>query len=199
MDEHCAEEGGKASRLLLAWNQGDAGALDELMSLVYRELRSLARRRMRAERPDHTMQATDLVNEAYLRLVQQQQAGWRHRSQFLAVAATIMRRILVDHARRRRYQKRGVEPLRISLADLPLVSPARPDELLALDEALQRLAQQDGRKSAVVELRYFGGLTTDEIAEHLGVSPITVKRDWALAKAWLYREMRRVEERASEG
>jgi len=153
---------------------------------------------MRAERRDHTMQPTDLVNEAYLRLVKQQQAGWRHRAQFLAVAATVMRRILVDHARRRRYQKRGAEPMRISLADLPLVSPARPDELVALDDALQRLAQQDGRKSAVVELRYFGGLTTDEIAEHLGVSAITVKRDWALAKAWLHREMTRIADRSSD-
>jgi len=168
------------------------------MSLVYRELRALARRQIRGERPGHSVQPSDLVNEAFLRLVHQQRAGWRHRSQFLAIAATIMRRILVDHARRRRYQKRGGAPVKISLGSVPLISPARPDELVALDDALQRLQRQDERKSAVVELRYFGGLTTDEIAEHLGVSAITVKRDWALAKAWLYREMTRVQDRLPE-
>jgi len=144
---------------------------------------------MRGERAGHSFQTTDLVNEAYLRLVGQQHAGWRHRSQFLAVAATMMRRILVDRARRHRYQKRGADAVRVTIDDLPIVSPAPPPEIVALDEALRRLEQHDKRKSSVVELRYFGGLNVDEIAGVLGVSAITVKRDWSMAKAWLYREM----------
>ena len=187
---------GEASRLLLAWGAGDPTALDRLMPLVYRELRYLARRKMRAERPGHSLQATDVVNEAYLRLVHQQNAGWRHRAQFFAVAARLMRRILIDRARRRQYQKRGGPAVHVALDDAAIVSPARADELVALDAALQRLEQHDSRKSAVVELRYFGGLTTEEIAEHLGVAPITVKRDWSLAKAWLYREMDQAESSA---
>ena len=135
------------------------------------------------------LQTTDLVNEAYLRLVDQRHVRWEHRSQFFAVAAGMMRRILVDHARRHRYQKRGGNAIRIDIDDVELMSPARPDEIVALDDALRRLKQYDERKSAVVELRYFGGLTVDEIAELLDVSPITVKRDWSMAKAWLYRKM----------
>ena len=188
-ERRSASSSSEASRLLIAWGEGDASALDKLMPLVYGELRHLALRKMRSERPGHSLQASDLVNEAYLRLVQQQRAGWRHRSQFVAVAATIMRRILVDRARRHRYQKRGGAAVQISLDETLLVSPARPDELIALDDALQRLEQRDSRKAAVVELRYFGGLTAEEIAEHLGVSPITVKRDWAFAKAWLHRHL----------
>jgi RNA polymerase sigma factor (TIGR02999 family) len=184
-----SQASGEASRLLLAWGAGDATALDRLMPIVYRELRYLARRKMRGERPGHSLQTADLVNEAYLRLVHQQNAGWRHRAQFFAVAATLMRRILVDRARRHRYQKRGGPAIHVTLDDEAIASPARPEELMALDAALQRLEQHDSRKSAVVELRYFGGLTTEEIAEHLGVAPITVKRDWSLAKAWLHREM----------
>jgi RNA polymerase sigma factor (TIGR02999 family) len=159
------------------------------MPLVYRELRYLARRKMRGERSGHSLQATDLVNEAYLRLAQQHDAGWCHRTQFFAVAARVMRRILIDRARSHQYQKRGGPARHVAIDDVALVSPARPEELVILDAALQRLEQHHSRKAAVVELRYFGGLTTEEIAEHLGVAPITVKRDWSLAKAWLYREM----------
>jgi RNA polymerase sigma-70 factor (ECF subfamily) len=181
----------EVSRLLNAWSSGDMGALDKLIPHVYQELRRLARRQMRAEHPGHTLQTTGLVNEAYLRLVQQRTVGWQHRSQFFAVAASIMRRILVDHARRHRYQKRGGGAVRIDLDDAAIVSPARSRDIVALEEALQTLEQQDPRKSTVVELRYFGGMTIGEIAQHLGVSPITVKRDWAFAKVWLSRHMSR--------
>jgi RNA polymerase sigma factor (TIGR02999 family) len=181
------------SQLLAAWVAGDGSALDRLIPLVYRELRLLARRQMRDERAGHSMQATDLVNEAYLRLVEQQDARWQHRSQFLAIASKMMRRILVDRARRRGYQKRGAHAAHIDIDDVPVMSPERPDAIVALDEALKRLEQHDPRKATVVELRYFGGLTTDEIAACLGVAPITVKRDWSLAKAWLYREMQHVD------
>lgn len=178
------------SQLLTAWGQGDGDALDKLIPLVYRELRLLARRQIRDERAGHSLQATDLVNEAYLRLMQQQDARWQHRSQFLAIAAKMMRRILVDRARRRGYQKRGAHAVHVDIDDVAVMSPERPDAVVALDEALRRLEQHDPRKATVVELRYFGGLTTDEIAACLGVAPITVKRDWALAKAWLSREIR---------
>lgn len=181
---------GEASRLLLAWCAGDESALSKLIPLVYKQLRWLARRQMRAERAGHSLQTSDLVNEAYLRLVDQRRVRWEHRSQFFAVAAGMMRRILVDHARRHRYQKRGGNAIRIDMDDVALISPARPDEIVALDDALRRLEQYDKRKSSVVELRYFGGLTVEEVAELLGVSSITVKRDWSMAKSWLYRQMR---------
>ena len=177
------------SQLLTKWGAGDGSALDKLIPLVYRELRLLARRQMRDERAGHSMQATDLVNEAYLRLMEQQEARWQHRSQFLAIASKMMRRILVDRARRRGYQKRGARAVHIDIDDVAVMSPERPDAIVALDEALKRLEQHDARKATVVELRYFGGLTTDEIAACLGVAPITVKRDWSLAKAWLSREI----------
>ena len=179
----------EVSQLLVAWGEGDHSAIDKLIPLVYRELRLLARRQVRDERAGHSLQATDLVNEAYLRLVQQQDAHWQHRSQFLAIAAKMMRRILVDRARRRGYQKRGAHAAHVDIDDVAVMSPERPDAIVALDEALKRLEQHDPRKAAVVELRYFGGLTTDEIAACTGVAPITVKRDWSLAKAWLYRQM----------
>ena len=181
----------EVSRLLNAWSDGDMSALNKLIPHVYQELRRLARRQMRAERPGHTLQTTGLVNEAYLRLVQQRAVGWQHRAQFFAVAANIMRRILVDHARRHRYQKRGGGAVRIDLDEVAVASPARSREIVALEEALQNLEQQDPRKSTVVELRYFGGMMIAEIAQHLGVSPITVKRDWAFAKVWLSRHMSR--------
>ena len=184
-----SQSSGEASQLLVAWGEGDSTALERLIPLVYRELRDLARRRLRGERPGHSLQATDLVHEAFLRLIQQRDASWQHRSQFLAVAATIMRRILVDRARRHRYQKRGGAAVHIPIDEVAIVSPAHPDQIVALDEALTKLEQFDSRKSTVVELRYFGGLTTDEIAQHLDVSPITVKRDWSLARAWLHRHM----------
>jgi RNA polymerase sigma-70 factor (ECF subfamily) len=177
------------SQLLEAWGGGDKTALQRLMPLVYRELRYLARRQMRRERSNHSLQATELVNEAYLRLVQQRAAQWQHRAQFFAVAANIMRRILVDHARRSRYQKRGGGAVRMSLDDVDLASPAPAEQILALDGALEALEAFDQRKSQVVELRYFAGLSIEEIAHLLNVSPVTAKRDWALAKTWLYRHM----------
>ena len=179
------------SELLVAWGAGDRSALDRLLPLIYRELRYLARRQLRRERPDHSLQTADLVNEAYLRLVAQRSASWQHRQQFLAVSAKIMRRILVDHARRAQYQKRGGSAVRIALDDMTLVSAAASEDVVALHEALRELSLHDERKSQVVELRYFGGLTVEEIAEHLRVSPITVKRDWSMAKAWLSRHIRR--------
>ena len=179
------------SELLVAWGGGDKDALERLMPLVYRDLRYLARRQMRRERSGHSFQPTELVNEAFLRLVQQRAAQWQHRTQFFAIAANIMRRILVDHARRYRFQKRGGGAFRMSLADVDLASPVPADEILALDAALDALSRFDQRKSQVVELRYFAGLNVDEIARVLSVSPVTVKRDWALAKTWLYRHMRR--------
>ncbi len=177
------------SQLLEAWGAGDKTALERLMPLVYRELRYLARRQMRRERSNHSLQATELVNEAYLRLVQQRAAQWQHRAQFFAVAASIMRRILVDHARRSHYQKRGGGAVRMSLDEVDLVSAAPAEQIVALDGALEALEAVDQRKSQVVELRYFAGLSIEEIAHVLSVSPVTVKRDWALAKTWLYRHM----------
>jgi RNA polymerase sigma-70 factor, ECF subfamily len=177
------------SQLLEAWGGGDKTALERLMPLVYRELRYLARRQMRRERSNHSLQATELVNEAYLRLVQQRAAQWQHRAQFFAVAASIMRRILVDHARRSHYQKRGGGAVRMSLDEVDLVSAAPAEQIVALDGALEALEAVDQRKSQVVELRYFAGLSIEEIAHVLSVSPVTVKRDWALAKTWLYRHM----------
>lgn len=188
-ESRSATPSGDPSQLLLAWCAGDESALTELIPLVYKELRWLARRQMRREQAGHSLQTTDLLNEAYLRLVDQRHARWEHRSQFFAVAAAMMRRILVDHARKHRYQKRGGNAIRVDMDEVALISPARPDEIVALDDALRRLEQYDKRKSSVVELRYFGGLTIDEIAGLLGVAPITVKRDWSMAKAWLYRQM----------
>jgi len=173
--------------LLQAWRAGDRGALDRLIPLVHDELHRLAQGCMRGERPDHTLQATALVNEAYLKLVRAD-VDWRDRAHFFAVAATTMRRILVDHARARGRKKRG--GVAVSLEESVLVSPDREAELLAIDEALTRLADHDERAARVVELHYFGGLTYDEIAEALGVSAATVDRDLRFAKAWLYRELK---------
>ena len=175
------------SGLLVAWAAGDSTAFAKLMPLVYHQLKRVARRRLAGERAAHTLQPSDLVNEAYLRLVQQTEARWRHRTQFMAVASQMMRRILVDHARRSHYQKRGGGAARVALDETMLVSAAPAADLVALDEALRTLARHDPRKAQVVELRYFGGMTVDEIAQHLDVSPVTVKRDWSLARAWLCR------------
>ena len=177
------------SRLLRAWNDGDRTARDKLVPLVYRELRVMARQRLRREGANPSLESSDLVNEAYLRLVQQRAPGWQHRAQFFAVAATIMRRILIDRARKGLYQKRGGGAVRVPLDEHEVGVPARPQDLVALDEALQQLERHDKRKALVVELRYFSGLKTEEIALHLGVSPITVKRDWAFARSWLHRAM----------
>jgi RNA polymerase sigma factor (TIGR02999 family) len=181
----------QVTHLLLAWSEGDADAQQQLIPLVYEELRRLAKRYMARERPDHTLQATALVNEAYLRLVDVRQVCWQNRAHFFAVSAQLMRQILVDLARSRHYQKRGGKAQPVSLEDALLVSRERDSALVALDDALKALATFDPRKSQVVELRYFGGLSIEESAEALKVSPDTVMRDWKLAKVWLLREIRK--------
>ncbi len=174
------------TQLLLEWSKGGRSALYRLMPVVYEELRRLARHYMAAERPCHTLQTTALINEAYLRLVDHKEMRWQNRAHFFAVAAQAMRRILVDHARTRDAAKRGGGAPNASLEDTAVVNE-RPVELIALDEALSDLATIDRRKSQVVELRYFGGLSVEETAEVLRVSPVTVMRDWSTAKAWLLR------------
>jgi RNA polymerase sigma-70 factor (ECF subfamily) len=174
------------TQLLVAWSDGDQSALDQLVPLVHGELRRLARSYMRNERHGHTLQTTALVNEAYLRLVDQKNVRWQNRAHFLAIAAQLMRRILVDYARRRQYRKRGGGALQVSLANAEALSDERTPDLVALDEALLALAEIDPRRSRVVELRFFGGLNIEETAEVLQVSPTTVERDWTTAKAWLY-------------
>jgi RNA polymerase sigma factor (TIGR02999 family) len=176
------------TQLLQAWCAGDQGALERLIPIVYRELHRLAAVYMARERPDHTLQATALAHEAYLRLVDLKGVGWRDRAHFFAVAARVMRHILVDFARGRNYQKRaGGE--RISLDETAVLSQQPGRELVALDDALTRLAAIDNRKSRIVELRYFGGLSVDETAEVLNISQETVMRDWRSAKAWLYLQL----------
>src|SRR5262245_37695041 len=177
------------TKLLLDWRNGDGGALDRLMPLVYEELRRMANHYMRNERKGHTLQTSALVNEAYLRLVDHENIQWQNRAHFFGVAAQAMRRILVDHARTRNYQKRGGGAQQVSLDEAATLAGDRAAELIALDEALQELAKMDERKSRVVELRYFGGLSLEETAEALGVSIPTVTRDWNTAKAWLMRAM----------
>ncbi|HWZ54707.1 MAG TPA: sigma-70 family RNA polymerase sigma factor [Verrucomicrobiae bacterium] len=179
----------RVTRLLQDWRQGNEAALEELLPLVHRELRRLARRHMYGERPGHTLQTTALVNEAFLRLVNSQRVDWQNRAHFFAISAQLMRRILVDYARTRGYQKRGGGTPKITL-DEALVGPQEKGrDLVALDDALNELAAVDRRKNKVVELRFFGGLSVEETAEVLRVSPETVMRDWRLAKAWLAREM----------
>jgi RNA polymerase sigma-70 factor, ECF subfamily len=177
------------TKLLLAWNAGEDTALERLIPLVYRELRRLARRYMRGERAGHTLQTTALVNEAYLRLIDSRQVRWQNRAHFFAISAQLMRRILVDFARSRRYQKRGAGSQKVTLIEELIASPQQGRDLLALDTALSALAVTDARKARVVELRFFGGLSVEEAAEVLKVSPETVMRDWRLAKAWLRREL----------
>ena len=176
------------TQLLIDWTNGSQTARDELMPLVYEELRRLAHRHMGRERPGHTLQTSALVHEAFMRLVDQNNVHWQSRAHFFAIAAQMMRRILVDYARHRRNLKRGGDPRQISL-DEAIVSDARSAEVLALDDALKGLAKLDQRKSQIVELRFFGGLSIEETAGVLGVSPGTVMRDWTLAKAWLRREI----------
>lgn len=171
--------------ILLAWRAGDQNAADRLFPLVYEELRRIAHRQLGRERPDHTLSTTALVHEAYLKLVDQTRAQLADRAHFFAVAARAMRRILVDYARRYRALKRGGAPARVSLSDAVLVAEQRADTLVALDEALTRLAEVDERLSRVVECRFFGGLTEDETAEALAVTSRTVRRDWVKAKGWL--------------
>ena len=181
---------GEVTRLLLAWRDGDQEALERLMPLVYGELHRLAARSMARERADHTLQPTALIHEAFFRLVGQDQVQWQSRAQFFGLAASMMRRILVDHARSRRYAKRrGVEDA-ISLEEVQVPEQDRPADLLALDEALEELNRFDPRKARVIELRIFGGLTIPETAEVLDISATTVIQDFRTAKAWLYRKLR---------
>jgi RNA polymerase sigma factor (TIGR02999 family) len=188
-----------ATELLQAWSRGDASAFDKLVPLVYRELRALAGRYMRNERPDHTLQPTSLVNEAYLRLIDVNRVQWQNRAHFLAVAATTMRRILVEFARRRQRDKRGGDITLIALDDAPDVGQAKRADLVAVDDALTALAAVDRRLSQVIELRFFGGLTVDEAADVLNISPETVMRDAKTAKAWLLRELSQASGRADAG
>jgi RNA polymerase sigma factor (TIGR02999 family) len=184
--------GGEISTLLRAWSDGDQSALDRLTPIVYGELRRLARRYMKHERPGHSLQTSALVNEAYLRLVDYERMQWQNRAHFFAVSSQLMRRILVDHARRRNL-KRGGGVQHVSLEEAAVLAgdrrcPLGPD-LVALDDALNTLARLDPRKVQVVEMRFFGGLSVEETAEVLKVSPVTVMRDWSTAKAWLYRQL----------
>jgi len=181
------------TELLRGWNGGDQKALERIVELAYPELRKMARRSLRRERPEHTIQATALVHEAYLRLVDVRQMRWQDRAHFFAITAKVMRRILIDHARAQGCSKRGGEMRRMSLDDALMISPESDPEIVRLDEALEDLAKFDSRKAQVVEMRYFGGLTSDEIASVLGISTQSVNRDWSLAKAWLVREMTRQE------
>jgi RNA polymerase sigma factor (TIGR02999 family) len=184
---------GEITQLLQGWRGGDRKALDALLPVVYKELRRLAHFQLRTERPDHTLQSAALVHEAYLRLVGLNSPQWEGRSHFFAIAAQLMRQILVDYARRRRAGKRGGGVSALSLEDATVVSPSKEKgiDVVALDDALKALAQIDARKAQVVELRFFGGLSFEETADVLKISAITVSRDWSTARAWLHREMSR--------
>jgi RNA polymerase sigma factor (TIGR02999 family) len=177
--------------LLVRWGRGDQQALDALTPLVYQELRRLANGYLRRERPDHTLEGTALVHEAYLRLIDQNQVEWRSRNHFYALAAELIRRILVDHARARVAAKRGGAGIKLSLDENLAPAQEKEQDLVSLDDALNALAEADSQQSRIVELRYFGGLTIEETADVLGISPATVKRDWVMAKAFLKREMLR--------
>jgi RNA polymerase sigma-70 factor, ECF subfamily len=182
-------DSGEITSLLKRVAAGDQDAAEELVPLVYDELRRIAGARLRRERPQHTLQATALVHEAYIKLAGQPDAKWKNRAQFFAVASQVMRRILVDYARTQLRRRRGGRPQRIPLDEVVLVSPDRTEELLTVHESLLKLEKLDPRQSHVVELRYFGGLSVDEIAEVVGVTPRTVARDLNMAKAWLYGDL----------
>jgi RNA polymerase sigma-70 factor (ECF subfamily) len=177
------------TQLLIAWNDGDKDALDKLLPIVYDELRRQAARYLRRERPGHTLQTTALIHEAYLRLIDQKSVHWQNRAQFFGIAAQMMRRILVDHARTKHRAKRGGSDIRVSLTDATKVTKDPDLDLVELDEALNRLAEIDPQQSRIVELRFFSGLNVEETAAALQISPATVKRDWKVAKAWLHREI----------
>ena len=179
----------EVTQLLGAWSSGDERALEKLIPLVHPELHRLAHHYMSRERAGHTLQTTAILNEAYLRLVDNTKPVWQGRTHFIAAAAQLMRRVMVDHARGHQSLKRGGGALRVTLDEVALVPETRSQELLDLDEALERLAKQDDRKSHIVELRYFGGLTVEETAEFLKLSQRTVEREWTMAKAWLYRAL----------
>ena len=190
MSKHPTEE---ITQLLLAWGKGDEGAFDRLMPLVYDEMRKIARRYMSRQRPDHTLQTTALVNEAYLRLIDSSKVQWQNRAHFYAISAQLMRRILVDFARARTNQKRGGGAQKVVLDGALTITSEPGADLIALDDALNELAKLDRRQSQIVELRYFGGLSEDETAEILDISARTVRRDWSLARAWLYRQLNQEE------
>ena len=177
--------------LLVAWGRGDEAALQQLIPLVHRELHQMARRCLKGERAGHTLQPTALVNEAYLRLVDVRRVDWKNRTHFLAMSARLMRRVLVDFARSRQYQKRGGGVMKVSLDEAHGVATERGQDLVALDEALIGLTRIDPRKAQIVELRFFGGLSVEEIGEVLKLSTGTIKREWRAAKAWLYQELTR--------
>jgi len=179
----------RVTDLLVQWSHGDNGALAELTPLVYEELRRVAHQRLSGQRPDHTLQTTALVNEAYLRLADQTNPRWQNRAHFFAVAARAMRQILVSYARSQQAQKRGGGAFKVDLDEVALVSPEQSQQLIDLHEALERLTALDSRKAEVVELKYFGGLNYDEIADVLKISRITARRDWEFAKVWLYTEL----------
>jgi RNA polymerase sigma-70 factor, ECF subfamily len=179
----------EVTQLLLAWSRGDEAALEQLAPLVEGELRRIAKRYLRRERPGHLLQTSALINEAYLRLIDWKNAQWESRSHFFGVAAQLMRRVLVDEARARQVLKRGGDALRVSLADVEREQKMPSHSLIALDDALKSLAEFDRRKSLIVELRYFGGLTNEETATAMKLSPRTIIREWGLAQAWLYREL----------
>lgn len=182
---------GEITALLVAWSDGERGALDQLMPLVYQELRKMAHNYLRRERSGHTLQTSDLVHEAYLKLINEREMNWQNRVHFFAVTAQMMRMVLVDYARRRNYAKRGGGARRAPFDEALAESNERALELIALDDALSALAAFDERKGRIAELRYFGGLSVEETAEALGIAPVTVMRDWRLAKAWLHRELSR--------
>ena len=182
---------GEITRLLGEVRTGTKDAETQLLALVYDELRRIAASYLRKERPHHTLQPTALVNEAYLRLVEQKEQNWENRAHFLGMAAHLMREILVDHARKRCAAKRGGRNKPSPLEELPVAAAQRPEELVALDEALAKLEELDQRQSRIVELRFFGGMTEEEIGHLLGISVRTIKRDWKVARAWLYSEMTR--------
>ncbi len=183
----------EVTQLLVAWGDGDEEARAQLYSLVYEELHRLAHGRMRRERAAHTLQTTALIHEAFLRLIDQKQGGWESRGHFYAIAAQMMRRVLVDYARRRQGKKRGGDAVRLSLAEVPEVAAQPAHDVLVVNDALEALATVDPRKAKMVELRFFGGLSIEETATCLGVSPGTVMRDWTLAKAWLKRQIQQPE------
>ena len=178
------------TELLVAWGEGDKAALDELMPVVYDELRRLAQNYLSRERPGHTLQTTALVHEAYLRLVDQKSVNWQNRAQFFGIAANMMRRILINHARDRKAQKREGYATKVSLDDAVSFFEKRELDLVALDEALDTLAALDPQQTQIVEMRFFGGLTIEEVSEVLGISPATTKREWDSAKLWLRRQLR---------
>ena len=179
------------TQLLLAWGDGDKQALEKLMPLVYQELRHLAKNYMRRQRTDHTLEATALVNEAYLRLIDSSQVRWQNRTHFFAISAQLMRRVLVDFARTKQANKRGGDKQKVTFSEELPVSFEKESELIALDDALNELAELNERQSKIVEMRYFGGLNEKEIAEALDISARTVRRDWSFVRAWLFRELKK--------